>query len=169
MHRSVDEAHRARRRVVGQDRAVDVVSDAVLRSRAGLAARNRGSSFLFLVRRAASFFLAQQPGTGNDVTFRPFHWCASLVVNSTDLHMACYSRTPGMHVHRGIMSALLICPHVQQCHYRPWFCLQPAHNSSFLGSMARLRLLPFHYRAPRAWARRSCPRRWRRCCSTTTA
>jgi hypothetical protein len=37
--------------VVGQDRAVDVVSDAVLRSRAGLAARNRGSSFLFLVRR----------------------------------------------------------------------------------------------------------------------
>jgi ATP-dependent Clp protease ATP-binding subunit ClpB len=35
--------------VVGQDRAVDVVSDAVLRSRAGLAARNRGSSFLFLV------------------------------------------------------------------------------------------------------------------------
>ncbi len=37
------------RRVVGQDRAVDVVSDAVLRSRAGLAARNRGSSFLFLV------------------------------------------------------------------------------------------------------------------------
>ena len=36
------------RRVVGQDAAVDVVADAVLRSRAGLAARNRGSSFLFL-------------------------------------------------------------------------------------------------------------------------
>lgn len=32
-----------------QNRAVDVVSDAVLRSRAGLSARNRGSSFLFLV------------------------------------------------------------------------------------------------------------------------
>lgn len=37
------------KRVVGQDRAVDVVSDAVLRSRAGLADRGRGSSFLFLV------------------------------------------------------------------------------------------------------------------------
>lgn len=37
-------------RVVGQDLAVEAVADAVLRSRAGLAARNRGSSFLFLVR-----------------------------------------------------------------------------------------------------------------------
>lgn len=36
------------KRVVGQDAAVDVVASAVLRSRAGLAARNRGSSFLFL-------------------------------------------------------------------------------------------------------------------------
>ncbi|GIL82494.1 hypothetical protein Vretimale_11933 [Volvox reticuliferus] len=36
------------RRVVGQDAAVSAVADAVLRSRAGLAARNRGSSFLFL-------------------------------------------------------------------------------------------------------------------------
>ncbi|KAI8463666.1 MAG: P-loop containing nucleoside triphosphate hydrolase protein [Monoraphidium minutum] len=36
------------RRVVGQDTAVDAVAAAVLRSRAGLAARNRGSSFLFL-------------------------------------------------------------------------------------------------------------------------
>jgi ATP-dependent Clp protease ATP-binding subunit ClpB len=36
------------RRVVGQDAAVDAVADAVLRSRAGLGARNRGSSFLFL-------------------------------------------------------------------------------------------------------------------------
>jgi ATP-dependent Clp protease ATP-binding subunit ClpB len=36
------------RRVVGQDEAVEAVADAVLRSRAGLAARNRGSSFLFL-------------------------------------------------------------------------------------------------------------------------
>ncbi|KXZ42746.1 hypothetical protein GPECTOR_120g413 [Gonium pectorale] len=36
------------RRVVGQDEAVAAVADAVLRSRAGLAARNRGSSFLFL-------------------------------------------------------------------------------------------------------------------------
>lgn len=36
------------KRVVGQDAAVDVVAAAVLRSRAGLAARNRGSSFLFL-------------------------------------------------------------------------------------------------------------------------
>ncbi|GIL60022.1 hypothetical protein Vafri_14648 [Volvox africanus] len=36
------------RRVVGQDAAVAAVADAVLRSRAGLAARNRGSSFLFL-------------------------------------------------------------------------------------------------------------------------
>jgi len=35
-------------RVVGQDAAVDAVAAAVLRSRAGLAARNRGSSFLFL-------------------------------------------------------------------------------------------------------------------------
>jgi len=35
-------------RVVGQDAAVDAVADAVLRSRAGLAAANRGSSFLFL-------------------------------------------------------------------------------------------------------------------------
>jgi GTPase SAR1 family protein len=34
--------------VVGQDDAVDAVAAAVLRSRAGLAARNRGSSFLFL-------------------------------------------------------------------------------------------------------------------------
>lgn len=36
------------RRVVGQDAAVDVVAAAVLRSRAGLASRSRGSSFLFL-------------------------------------------------------------------------------------------------------------------------
>jgi ATP-dependent Clp protease ATP-binding subunit ClpB len=36
------------KRVVGQDAAVDAVAAAVLRSRAGLAARNRGSSFLFL-------------------------------------------------------------------------------------------------------------------------
>lgn len=36
------------RRVVGQEAAVAAVADAVLRSRAGLAARNRGSSFLFL-------------------------------------------------------------------------------------------------------------------------
>ncbi|GIL83035.1 hypothetical protein Vretimale_8548 [Volvox reticuliferus] len=36
------------KRVVGQDAAVAAVADAVLRSRAGLAARNRGSSFLFL-------------------------------------------------------------------------------------------------------------------------
>lgn len=35
-------------RVVGQDKAVEAVADAVLRTRAGLAARNRGSSFLFL-------------------------------------------------------------------------------------------------------------------------
>ncbi|KAL4457526.1 hypothetical protein ABPG75_012391 [Micractinium tetrahymenae] len=35
-------------RVVGQDAAVKAVADAVLRSRAGLGARNRGSSFLFL-------------------------------------------------------------------------------------------------------------------------
>jgi energy-coupling factor transporter ATP-binding protein EcfA2 len=34
--------------VVGQDDAVNSVADAVLRSRAGLAARSRGSSFLFL-------------------------------------------------------------------------------------------------------------------------
>lgn len=40
-----DELHK---RVIGQDRAVDVVADAVLRSRAGLAAPQRGSSFLFL-------------------------------------------------------------------------------------------------------------------------
>jgi ATP-dependent protease Clp ATPase subunit len=40
-----DELHR---RVVGQDAAVDVVAAAVLRSRAGLASRSRGSSFLFL-------------------------------------------------------------------------------------------------------------------------
>lgn len=40
-----DQLHK---RVVGQDAAVEVVADAVLRSRAGLAARNRGSSFLFL-------------------------------------------------------------------------------------------------------------------------
>ncbi|GBG00245.1 chaperone [Raphidocelis subcapitata] len=40
-----DELHK---RVVGQDTAVDAVAAAVLRSRAGLAARNRGSSFLFL-------------------------------------------------------------------------------------------------------------------------
>ncbi len=36
------------RRVVGQDEAVAAVADAVLRSRAGLASRSRGSSFLFL-------------------------------------------------------------------------------------------------------------------------
>ncbi|KAG2432180.1 hypothetical protein HXX76_009100 [Chlamydomonas incerta] len=36
------------KRVVGQDEAVAAVADAVLRSRAGLAARGRGSSFLFL-------------------------------------------------------------------------------------------------------------------------
>lgn len=36
------------RRVVGQDAAVKAVAAAVLRSRAGLAARDRGSSFLFL-------------------------------------------------------------------------------------------------------------------------
>ncbi|EFJ51248.1 hypothetical protein VOLCADRAFT_57497 [Volvox carteri f. nagariensis] len=36
------------RRVVGQEAAVGAVADAVLRARAGLAARNRGSSFLFL-------------------------------------------------------------------------------------------------------------------------
>lgn len=35
-------------RVVGQDAAVKAVAAAVLRSRAGLAARDRGSSFLFL-------------------------------------------------------------------------------------------------------------------------
>ena len=37
------------KRVVGQQRAVAAVADAVLRSRAGLASRSRGSSFLFLV------------------------------------------------------------------------------------------------------------------------
>ncbi|GAX82249.1 hypothetical protein CEUSTIGMA_g9677.t1 [Chlamydomonas eustigma] len=36
------------KRVVGQDTAVAAVADAVLRSRAGLASRSRGSSFLFL-------------------------------------------------------------------------------------------------------------------------
>ncbi|KAG2488370.1 hypothetical protein HYH03_013059 [Edaphochlamys debaryana] len=36
------------KRVVGQDAAVAAVADAVLRSRAGLAARQRGSGFLFL-------------------------------------------------------------------------------------------------------------------------
>ncbi|GLI67219.1 hypothetical protein VaNZ11_011143 [Volvox africanus] len=36
------------KRVVGQDAAVAAVADAVLRSRAGLASRSRGSSFLFL-------------------------------------------------------------------------------------------------------------------------
>ncbi|PNG99339.1 Chaperone protein ClpB, partial [Tetrabaena socialis] len=36
------------KRVVGQEAAVAAVADAVLRSRAGLAARSRGSSFLFL-------------------------------------------------------------------------------------------------------------------------
>ncbi|GFH15138.1 chaperone 1, partial [Haematococcus lacustris] len=35
-------------RVVGQEDAVAAVADAVLRSRAGLASRSRGSSFLFL-------------------------------------------------------------------------------------------------------------------------
>ena len=35
-------------RVIGQDEAVRAVADAVLRSRAGLGARSRGSSFLFL-------------------------------------------------------------------------------------------------------------------------
>ena len=40
-----DELHK---RVVGQDTAVDAVAAAVLRSRAGLASRSRGSSFLFL-------------------------------------------------------------------------------------------------------------------------
>jgi ATP-dependent Clp protease ATP-binding subunit ClpB len=40
-----DELHR---RVVGQDKAVDAVADAVLRARAGLASRARGASFLFL-------------------------------------------------------------------------------------------------------------------------
>lgn len=34
--------------MVGQDEAVNAVADAVLRGRAGLAARNRGASFLFL-------------------------------------------------------------------------------------------------------------------------
>lgn len=34
--------------MVGQDEAVAAVADAVLRSRAGLAARSRGASFLFL-------------------------------------------------------------------------------------------------------------------------
>eukprot|EP00884_Botryococcus_braunii_P013589 jgi/Botrbrau1/22230/Bobra.168_1s0061.1 len=36
------------KRVIGQDEAVAAVADAVLRSRAGLASRSRGSSFLFL-------------------------------------------------------------------------------------------------------------------------
>lgn len=36
------------KRIVGQNEAVAAVSDAVLRSRAGLAPRQRGSSFLFL-------------------------------------------------------------------------------------------------------------------------
>ena len=40
-----DELHK---RVVGQDAAVVAVADAVLRSRAGLASRSRGASFLFL-------------------------------------------------------------------------------------------------------------------------
>lgn len=40
-----DELHK---RVIGQDEAVSAVADAVLRSRAGLAARSRGSGFLFL-------------------------------------------------------------------------------------------------------------------------
>ena len=39
---------RLHERVVGQDAAVSAVADAVLRSRAGLAATNRGASFLFL-------------------------------------------------------------------------------------------------------------------------
>ena len=47
------------KRVVGQERAVSAVADAVLRSRAGLAARNRGSSFLFLV--SALLLMARQP------------------------------------------------------------------------------------------------------------
>jgi ATP-dependent Clp protease ATP-binding subunit ClpB len=41
-------AERLHERVVGQHAAVAAVSDAVLRSRAGLAARTRGASFIFL-------------------------------------------------------------------------------------------------------------------------
>ncbi|KAK9916599.1 hypothetical protein WJX75_004717 [Coccomyxa subellipsoidea] len=41
-------ADQLHKRVVGQDQAVDVVAAAVLRSRAGLSSRSRGSSFLFL-------------------------------------------------------------------------------------------------------------------------
>ena len=44
-------------RVVGQDSAVDAVADAVVRSRAGLAATERGSSFLFLGPTGAPSFL----------------------------------------------------------------------------------------------------------------
>lgn len=62
-----DELHK---RVVGQDAAVDAVAAAVLRSRAGLAARNRGSSFLFLGptgvgKTELAKALAQQVGGGD--------------------------------------------------------------------------------------------------------
>eukprot|EP00983_Pelagomonas_calceolata_P034681 1086287-Pelagomonas_calceolata.AAC.6 len=45
LHELSSELHK---RVVGQNEAVNAVADAVLRGRAGLAARNRGASFLFL-------------------------------------------------------------------------------------------------------------------------
>ena len=61
------------KRVVGQERAVAAVADAVLRSRAGLAARNRGSSFLFLVSFPPLF--AHQPSNSLPV---PISICASL-------------------------------------------------------------------------------------------
>jgi len=63
------------KRVVGQERAVSAVADAVLRSRAGLAARNRGSSFLFLV--SLSPLLAHKPSNSSPVphqrSVHPYH------------------------------------------------------------------------------------------------
>lgn len=47
-HKLLHLAQELHRRVVGQDQAVEAVAEAVLRSRAGLGARERPSSFLFL-------------------------------------------------------------------------------------------------------------------------
>lgn len=160
------------KRVVGQDAAVDVVSDAVLRSRAGLAARNRGSSFLFLVNTRKTLKKCSV------FTLFSSTWSDRLVSNVV-LHSHGFSLL--------FLASLSFIP-FEVCHLAPvgrklWGYVLPSsaaytlyHQQGGLPTAlapwpsTKLKLARcVCHRAPLASARRSSPRRWQRCFSTTSA
>ena len=93
-------------RVVGQDTAVKAVADAVLRARAGLGARNRGASFLFLgptgvgkteLAKAVSYICGYIPSTVN-----PSNPCGQVGCTSCE--------TPCSGNYDDSMLAVVMCP-----------------------------------------------------------